>query len=139
MKETLDWDVNFARVIVRNKSKEATKRAFVKCTARPAADTIEVGGKMVVLRAQAEKEKDVDQQQEGFFAGLKKEEAARAVLKEKEPTQSMKDFAIRALSVTAFRTTMRRWRRKARQEVEVSKSTKRHHFKSHWPNLLSRN
>ena len=54
---------------------------------------------MVVLRAQAEKEKDVDQQQEGFFAGLKKEEAVRAVLKEKEPTQSMKDFAFRALSV----------------------------------------
>ena len=44
------------------------------------------------------KEKDADQQQEGFFAGLKKE-AARAVLKEKEPTQSMKDFAFRALSV----------------------------------------
>ena len=99
MKETLDWDVKVARVIVRNKGKEATKRAFLKCTGRPAADTIEVGGKMVVLRAQAEKEKDVDQQQEGFFAGLKKEEAARAVLKEKEPTQSMKDFAFRALSV----------------------------------------
>ena len=82
MKETLDWDVKVARVIVR-----------------PAADTIEVGGKMVVLRAQAEKEKYVDQQQEGFFAGLKKEEAARAVLKEKDPTQSMKDFAFRALSV----------------------------------------
>ena len=97
MKETLDWDVKVARVIVR--SKEATKRAFLKCTGRPAADTIEVGGKMVVLRAQAEKEKDVDQQQEGFFAGLKKEEAARAVLNEKEPTQSMKDFAFRALSV----------------------------------------
>ena len=57
-----------ARVIVRNKGKEATKRAFLKCTGTPAADTIEVGGKMVVLRAQAEKEKDVDQQQEGFFA-----------------------------------------------------------------------
>ena len=99
MKETLDWEVKVARVIVRNKGKEATKRAFLKCTGRPAADTIEVGGKMVVLRAQAEKEKDVDQQQEGFFAGLKKEEAARAVLKEKEPTQSMKDFAFRALSV----------------------------------------
>ena len=53
---------------------------------------------MVVLRAQAEKKK-VDHQQEGFFAGLKKEEAARAVLKEKEPPQSMKDFAFRALSV----------------------------------------
>ena len=51
---------------------------------------------MVVFRAQAEKEKYVDQQQEGFFAGLKKEEAARAVLKEKELTQSMKDFAFRA-------------------------------------------
>ena len=99
MKETLDWDVKVARVIVRNKGKEATKRAFLKCTGRPAADTIEVGGKMVVLRAQADKEKDVEQQQEGFFAGLKKEEAARAVLKEKEPTQSMKDFAFRALSV----------------------------------------
>ena len=83
----------------KKQSKEATKRAFLKCTGRPAADTIEVGGKMVVLRAQAEKEKDVDQQQEGFFAGLKKEEAARAVLKEKEPTQIMKDFAFRSLSV----------------------------------------
>ena len=30
---------------------------------------------------------------------MKKEEAARAVLKEKEPTQSMKDFAFRALRV----------------------------------------
>ena len=30
---------------------------------------------------------------------MKKEEAARAVLKEIEPTQSMKDFAFRALSV----------------------------------------
>ena len=86
-------------MIVRNKGKEATKRAFPKCTGRPAADTIEVGGKMVVLRAQAEKVKDFDQQQERFFAGLKKEEAARAVLNEKEPTQSMKDFAFRALSV----------------------------------------
>ena len=99
MKETLDWDVKVARVNVRNKGKEATKRAFQKCTGRPAADTIEVRGKMVVLRAQAEKEKEADQQQEGFFAGLKKEEAARAVLKEKEPTQSMRDFAFRALSV----------------------------------------
>ena len=99
MKETLDWNVKVARVIVRNKGKEATKRAFLKCTGRPAADTIEVGGKMVVLRAQAEKEKDVDQQQEGFFAGLKKEEAAQAVLKEKEPTQSMNVFAFRAMSV----------------------------------------
>ena len=53
---------------------------------------------MVVLRAQ-EKEKDADQQQENFFAGLKKEEAARAVFQEKEPTQSMKDFAFRAPSV----------------------------------------
>ena len=99
MKETLDRDVKNARVIVRNKGKEASKRAFLKCTGRPAADTIEVGGKMVVLRAQAEKDKDVDQQQEGFFAELKTEEAARAVLKEKEPTQSMKDFAFRELSV----------------------------------------
>ena len=59
---TLGWDVKVVRVILRNKGKEATKRAFLKCAGRPAADTIEVGGKMVVLRAQAEKEKDVDQQ-----------------------------------------------------------------------------
>ena len=64
------------------KAKKRQKRAFLKCTGRPAADTIEVGGKMVVLRAQAEKRK-----------------GCRAVLKEKEPTQSMKDFAFRALSV----------------------------------------
>ena len=76
----------------KKQRQRSDKRAFLKCTGRQAADTIEVGGKMVVLRAQAEKEKDVDQQQEGFFAGLKKEEAARAVLKETEPTQSMKDF-----------------------------------------------
>ena len=36
MKETLDWDVKVARVIVRNKGKEATKSAFLKCTGRPA-------------------------------------------------------------------------------------------------------
>ena len=81
------------------KVKKQQRELFLKCTGRPAADTIEVGGKMVVLRAQAEKEKDVDQQQERFFAGLKKEEAARAALKEKEPTQSMNNFAFRALSV----------------------------------------
>ena len=59
-----------ARVIVRNKGKEATKRAFLRCTGRPATDTTKVGGKMVVLRAQAKREQEADQQQEGFFAGL---------------------------------------------------------------------
>ena len=100
---------------------------------------------MVFLRAQAEKEKDLDQQQEGF-AGLKKEEAARAVLKEKEPTQSMKDFAFRALSVekqgpvwTAYKRMMRIWTKTAKQEVEASKNVKKLHCKSLCPNHLSKN
>ena len=72
MTETLDQEVKVASVIVRNKEKDSTKRAFLKGTARPAVDTIEVGGKTVVLRVQAEEEKEADQQKEGFFAGLKK-------------------------------------------------------------------
>ena len=37
-----------------------------------------------------------------------------------------------------YRKTMMIWRRKARQEVQVSRSTKKHHFKSLCPNLLSK-
>ena len=97
MMETLNWEVKVVRVMVRGKGKDSTKKAFIKSAARPVTDTVQVGGKMVVMRELGERTRMNTKEQEDFFAGLKEEEAARTVLKEKEPTQSMKDFAFKAL------------------------------------------
>ena len=110
MMETLNWEVKVVRFMMRGKGKDSTKKAFIKSAARPVTDTIQVAGKMVVMRELIEKTKTSAQQHEDFFAGRKEEEAARTVLKEKDPTQSMKDFAFKALKQekTQFGTNSRK-------------------------------
>ena len=67
MMETLNWEVKVVRVMVRGKGKDSTKKAFLKSTARPVTDTIQVGGKMVVMRELIEKTRTDTKEQEGFL------------------------------------------------------------------------